>query len=96
VAKAFDDTGRLLDERAERRIDGMLTELLWMAATLRHGREHIRSGTDEVMVSSRCEDCHAPLNHHASVIDEEGGGENTRISTCPACGAGTARPDLPA
>lgn len=95
VAKAFDDAGRLLDERAERRIDGMLTELLWMAATLRHGREHIPSGT-EAPATSTCENCHVPLNHHASVIDEERGGENTRISTCPECGAGTARHDLPA
>lgn len=41
VKKVFDDSGRLRDEAYLRRIDKFLKELVWMAKTLRHGREHI-------------------------------------------------------
>ena len=41
VHKAFAEDGRLLDESFIRRIDKFLKELIWMAKTLRHGREHI-------------------------------------------------------
>jgi NAD(P)H-dependent FMN reductase len=41
VQKAFDDNGKLLDESYIRRIDKFLQELIWMAKTLRHGREQI-------------------------------------------------------
>jgi hypothetical protein len=37
----FAEDGRLLDESFIRRIDKFLKELIWMAKTLRHGREHI-------------------------------------------------------
>jgi NAD(P)H-dependent FMN reductase len=42
VHKAFDPTGRLLDDRYLRRIDKFLAELVWMSKTLRSGRESIR------------------------------------------------------
>jgi NAD(P)H-dependent FMN reductase len=41
VQKVFDRDGKLLDESFLRRIDKFLKELIWMARTLRHGREQI-------------------------------------------------------
>jgi NAD(P)H-dependent FMN reductase len=37
----FDTHGRLLDQSYVKRIDKFLKELIWMAKTLRYGREHI-------------------------------------------------------
>lgn len=37
----FAEDGKLLDESYIRRIDKFLKELIWMAKTLRHGREQI-------------------------------------------------------
>jgi NAD(P)H-dependent FMN reductase len=39
--KLFDESGALLDESYVKRIDKFLAELIWMAKTLRHGRENI-------------------------------------------------------
>ena len=41
VQNVFDASGKLLDESFLRRIDKFLKELIWMAKTLRHGRENI-------------------------------------------------------
>ncbi|MGH9580153.1 MAG: NADPH-dependent FMN reductase [Terriglobales bacterium] len=41
VSKAFDESGKLLEEAYVRRVGKFLEELVWMAKTLRHGREHI-------------------------------------------------------
>ncbi len=41
VQRAFAEDGRLLDESFTRRIDKFSKELIWMAKTLRHGREQI-------------------------------------------------------
>jgi NAD(P)H-dependent FMN reductase len=41
VQKAFSNDGKLLDESYIRRIDKFLKELIWMAKTLRQGREQI-------------------------------------------------------
>jgi NAD(P)H-dependent FMN reductase len=41
VQKVFSDDGKLLDQSYMRRIDKFLQELVWMAKTLRHGREQI-------------------------------------------------------
>lgn len=41
VQKLFGPDGSLQDETMLRRIDQFLKELIWMAKTLRHGREHI-------------------------------------------------------
>ena len=43
VASKFDDDGNLLDEAYEKRIVGFLDELVWMASTLRWGRENLSS-----------------------------------------------------
>ena len=44
VGKAFDESGRLLDPSYVRRADRFLKELIWMATTLRYGRENIPAG----------------------------------------------------
>jgi NAD(P)H-dependent FMN reductase len=41
VQSVFDANGALLDSAYPRRIEKFLKELIWMAKTLRHGREHI-------------------------------------------------------
>jgi NAD(P)H-dependent FMN reductase len=41
VGTRFDESGKLLDESFLPRIDKFLDELIWMATTLRHGREHV-------------------------------------------------------
>ena len=41
VYKLFGSDGTLLDQAMLSRIDQFLKELIWMATTLRHGREHI-------------------------------------------------------
>src|SRR5262245_2240948 len=41
VRKAFDEHGELHDPAQLKRIDKFLAELVWMARTLRHGRESI-------------------------------------------------------
>src|SRR3954470_20816463 len=41
VQNVFSNNGRLLDQSYLRRIDKFLKELIWMAKTLRHGREEI-------------------------------------------------------
>ena len=41
VQNLFDADGNLLDQAYVRRMDKFLKELIWMARTLRYGREHI-------------------------------------------------------
>jgi NAD(P)H-dependent FMN reductase len=41
VAKVFDENGKLLDDAFVRRTDKFLGELIWMAKTLRYGRENV-------------------------------------------------------
>jgi NAD(P)H-dependent FMN reductase len=41
VSKVFDERGKLLDEAFIARADKFLNELIWMAKTLRYGRDHI-------------------------------------------------------
>jgi hypothetical protein len=41
VGKVFDESGNLLDQAFVRRTEKFLGELIWMAQTLRHGRENI-------------------------------------------------------
>lgn len=41
VGSVFDESGKLLDQAYIRRIDKFLKELIWMARTLRYGREQI-------------------------------------------------------
>ena len=41
VGKVFDESGQLLDQAFVRRTEKFLDELVWMAKTLRYGRENI-------------------------------------------------------
>jgi NAD(P)H-dependent FMN reductase len=41
VSKAFAENGALLDEHLTKRVEKFLDELVWMARTLRYGRENI-------------------------------------------------------
>jgi len=41
VSKVFDESGKLVDEAFVSRADKFLNELIWMARTLRYGRENI-------------------------------------------------------
>ncbi len=43
IKSKFDDDGRLLDEAYNERVVGFLDELVWMATTLRWGRENLSS-----------------------------------------------------
>ena len=43
VKTKFDENGNLLDEAYEKRVQGFLDELAWMARTLRWGRENVPS-----------------------------------------------------
>ena len=45
VASVFDSTGNLLDQAFVKRADKFLDELVWMATTLRYGRDHIALGS---------------------------------------------------
>ena len=45
VQGRFDESGKLLDESFLPRIEKFLDELVWMATTLRYGREHVRLGS---------------------------------------------------
>ncbi|MBX3243793.1 MAG: NAD(P)H-dependent oxidoreductase [Acidobacteria bacterium] len=43
IGTRFDEEGNLLDEAYERRASGFIDELIWMATTLRWGRENVAS-----------------------------------------------------
>jgi NAD(P)H-dependent FMN reductase len=43
VRKVFDENGNLLDAAFIKRIDKFLGELVWMAKTLRYGRENVKA-----------------------------------------------------
>lgn len=43
VKSKFDDDGNLLDDAYNKRVTGFLDELVWMASTLRWGRENVPS-----------------------------------------------------
>jgi NAD(P)H-dependent FMN reductase len=45
VASVFDPSGKLQDEAFNKRADKFLDELVWMAKTLRYGRENITLGS---------------------------------------------------
>jgi len=42
VQNVFDENGKLKDDAFLRRIEKFLNELIWMAKTMRYGREHIQ------------------------------------------------------
>ena len=89
VEDVISPDGALRDTAVLRRLDGMLTELRWMAATLRPGREGISAGPSSR--PAKCPDCSTPVNHHATVINEQSGAF-TRVHACPLCGGTNQTP----
>jgi NAD(P)H-dependent FMN reductase len=93
VAGFFGEDGAPRDEAVLHRIDGMLTELRWMAATLRKGRETISTGSDRPPVAATCRQCSEPMNRHAGVVAEEAGGTIAHVYACPLCGGSRLKSD---
>jgi len=101
VQNAFDESGALRDQAYLPRIDKFLGELVWMATTLRHGREQVAMPQAESPM--RCPKCGAEMNHHAekvlqavdvadrSSVDPALGGVVEELHSCPACGANASR-----
>lgn len=85
VATVFGEDGRLLDSAFERRSDKFVRELLWMAKTLRHGREC--TSIDEEAVRLACPQCGGATVHHADKADPAAGeAVMLTLHSCPTCG----------
>jgi NAD(P)H-dependent FMN reductase len=84
VAERFPEAAAPNDERLLRRIDGMLTELRWMATVLRYGRETVSVRPDQPAVT--CPTCASLMNPHGDIIDAARQGAPLRVHTCPRCG----------
>src|SRR5215469_18712125 len=101
VQNAFHESGALRDQTYLPRIDKFLSEVVWMATTLRHGREHVAMPQPEPPM--RCPKCGAEMNHHADKVlqaadpaeewsvDPALGGVVEEMHSCPACGANASR-----
>src|SRR6266704_1043141 len=72
VGKVFDDRGRLLDDAFVRRSDKFVREVIWMAKTLRHGREQITIDEEAAEAvpppAVTCPVCGATMNHHGDKL----------------------------
>jgi NAD(P)H-dependent FMN reductase len=100
VNDVFDASGTLRDQSFLPRIDKFLKELVWMARTLRYGREHVTE--DEASPPVVCDQCGATMNRHAekaiqSAAEEDAaradpalGGVVESLYSCARCGAARA------
>jgi hypothetical protein len=87
VHEQFDANGKLLDPSSLPAIDKFLKELLWMARTLRYGREHVHAGVAGLRGTSMakreamiCDRCGATMNHHAEkLVEPRDAGEAKRL-----------------
>jgi NAD(P)H-dependent FMN reductase len=91
VGKVFGEDGRLLDEALVRRSDRFIRELIWMAKTLRYGREQITID-DEAAERMPCPDCGTPMTHHADKVvpaasSTDGDVMIAAARACSGCGA---------
>ena len=91
VQSVFDERGSLRDQAYLPRIDKFLNELVWMATTLRHGREHVAMPQPEPPM--RCTECGDEMNHHAEKLVQPADVEE--LHSCPTCGASASRPGTP-
>ena len=97
AGKAFDESGILLDQALPRRIDKMLSELVWMARVMRYGRDNV-SATDARAMT--CSACSMPMNQHAQKVDFTSGatadpvffGTVQEVHQCAGCGNVQMRP----
>ena len=102
VLNLFDKSGNLLDPAFVERTDKFLNELIWMATTLRYGRENVgvKKPQVETMV---CTKCGAEMNLHAEKLVEPTSAEEVERAdpqldalveecySCPQCGEGASR-----
>src|SRR5213080_3561702 len=65
VQNVFEGSGALRDRAFLPRIDKFLKELIWMATTLRQGREHVVVAEGEPIL---CPTCGVAMNHHAEKL----------------------------
>lgn len=97
VQQAFDPAGTLRDQAMLPRIDKFLTELVWMARTLRHGREHVPQDDPAAppATSRACASCGTAMNQHGEKLLPSAPGEPGAVleslHACPACGAAAAQ-----
>jgi len=98
VQNVFDGSGALRDQAYLPRIDKFLDELVWMARTLRHGREHVvlESGARRVAAEAKpmtCPSCGREMNQHAEKLVPSTGSADVveTLHACPVCGTGASR-----
>ena len=98
VQNVFEGSGALRDQAYLPRIDKFLGELVWMARTLRHGREHVvlESGPRQAKAEAKpmiCPSCGLEMNHHAekAVLSTGPADVVEALHACPACGTGASR-----
>lgn len=93
VSRVFDERGELKDQAFVRRTEKFIQELIWMARTLRFGRDHVTADARRAPVV--CGKCGATMNHHADKLVERGeGNEMLAVNACPVCATvlGTSAP----
>jgi len=66
-----------------------------MAAVLRNDREAIPVGPNLTPVEVDCKDRCSPINHHATLIEEQTGGATTRVQAGPLGGDSTMESGRP-
>jgi NAD(P)H-dependent FMN reductase/predicted RNA-binding Zn-ribbon protein involved in translation (DUF1610 family) len=103
ISKVFDESGKLLDPAFVGRADKFLNELIWMAKTLRYGRDNIADEMTPQKEKMICPKCGDEMNHHADKLvyptsaqeagkmDPTLGGVIDETHSCPACGAVASR-----
>ena len=103
VGKVFDESGNLLDQAFVGRADKFLNELIWMAKSLRYGRDNIADEMTTQKQKMICPKCGNEMNHHADKLvyptsvqeaekmDPALGGAIDETHSCPACGAVASR-----
>ena len=100
AGKAFDDSGQLLDQALPRRIDKMVSELVWMARVLRSGRDNVSMSDGNSNSPMTCTACGMPMNQHAEKVDFSSAantdpvfyGTVQEIHQCGNCGNVQMRP----
>ena len=98
AGKAFDDSGQLLDQALRRRIDKIVSELVWMARALRSGRDSVSMSDGNTNSPMTCTACGMPMNQHAvdfsstAHADPVFYGTVQEIHQCGNCGNVQMRP----
>lgn len=92
VAKVFAEDGRLIDQNFVRRSEKFISELIWMARVLRHGRDEVSIAAAGATLVA-CTACGSAMTHHADKEDiSAASGAILEVHQCPACGSVHAEP----